>query len=193
MALPVDGPPATFTGSIPCKRRQRRNHKTAAFTLIEVLIALGIVVTGFTGVYAMVMQAGKMAASSEEDALASTGLEQRMDQIRELAWPELTDGTGLTGKVWTARPQTMLGSTVTQETVTISAFDVATAPVLQGTWATGANPAVTFSTGTPALSTAAAVKVIATITWTGRRSGRPQTRGLVTIISRGGISKSVLP
>lgn len=112
---------------------------------------------------------------------------------RELAWPELTDGTGVTGKVWTARPASVSGITVSQETLTISPYDLTTAKSLQATWDGTSSPSVSFTAGTQALSAASAVKVIATLSWTGNRSSRQQTRSVVTVISRGGISKSVLP
>jgi prepilin-type N-terminal cleavage/methylation domain-containing protein len=167
-----------------------RRH-TAGFTLVEVLVALGVVAIGFLGAFAMVMQGGRMVSAAEEDALMSSGIEQRMDQIRTLAWAELTDGTGLTSKVWTSRPESSAGITVSQETVTISGYDITT-NTLQGVWNGTNSPTVTISTGGTSLSTAKAVKVVSTVTWTGRRSSRGQTRSLVTVISRGGISKSTL-
>ena len=167
-------------------------RRCSAFALVEVIVALGIVAIGFLGAYAIVLQSGKMASAAEEDASVGSGLEQRMDQIRTLAWPELTDGTGITGKVWTARPESMAGITVSQETLTISAYDLATAKTLQAAWAGTSSPSITFTTAAGELSAASAVKVIATLTWTGRRSSRAQTRSLVTVISRGGISKSDL-
>ena len=116
-----------------------------------------------------------------------------MDQLRALSWSSLTDGTGLTGQVWTSRPESLSEITGTQETITISPYDVGTAKTLQGTWDGTSAPTATFTAGAQPLSAARAVKVVATLTWTGRRSARPQTRSLVTVISEGGISKSVLP
>lgn len=176
----------------PCVLSGTGMAKSSGFTLIEILIALGVVAIGLLGSFATVMQSGKLVAAAEEDSLASSGLEQRMDQVRELEWAELTDGAGLTAKVWTARPATMAGITVTQETLTISPFDLPTAKTLQAVWNGTANPTVSLTAGTNALSEASAVKVVATITWTGRRSSRQQKRSLVTIVSRGGISKSDL-
>jgi prepilin-type N-terminal cleavage/methylation domain-containing protein len=170
---------------------EQRN--ASAFTLIEVLVALAIVAIGFLGTFGMIMQSGKLVSAAEEDALVCSGLEQRIDQLRELEWPELTDGTGVTGKVWTARPEALAGITVSQEALTISPYDVATAKTLQATWVGTSSPSVSFTAGAKNLSAANAVKVIATLTWTGRRSVRPQTRSLVTVISRGGVSKSDAP
>lgn len=133
-----------------------------------------------------------MVSAAEEEALVVNGLEQRMDQLRLLQWPALTDGTGITSTVWTDRPEATKDITVSEETFTISPCDVAGAQTLNATWNGNTTPAVTFTTGT-ALSGASAVKVVATLTWTGRRSARVQTRGLITVISRGGISKSDRP
>ncbi len=165
----------------------------AAFSLIETLVAVAMVAIGFLGAFATAVHAGKLVSASDEDALACTGLEQRIDQIRLLSWPELTDGTGITTKVWTARPEPTTGMTVTQETLTISPWDVVAAKTLTATWNGTSSPSVGFNASAQPLSDASAVKVVATLTYTGRRSGRPQTRSLVTVVSRGGISKSALP
>ena len=163
------------------------------FSLIEVLIGLGVVSLGFVGALAMVVQSGKMAAAAEEDALANTGLEQRIDQLRTLSWASLTDGTGIISTVWTARPESLNGITLTQETITHSGYDQTAAQTLTATWNGTATPTTSLSTATPTLSASSAVKAIATVTYTGRRTGRTQVRALVTVISRGGISASILP
>lgn len=165
----------------------------AGFTLIEVLVAVGVVTIGFLGLYALILQSGRMVSAAEEEGLVCSGLEQRMGQLRELTWNELTDGTGITTKVWTARPEPVAGITVSQETLTISPYDLATAKTLQATWTGTSAPSIVFSAGADSLSSAKAVRVLATLSWTGRRSSRPQTRALVTVISKGGISKSALP
>ena len=170
---------------------QWRNAR--AFTLIELLAATGIVAIGFLGAFAVVLRSGAMVSAAEEDALGCSALEQRMDQLRTLAWDELTDGTGVTTKIYTARPESLAEITVSQETLTISPYDLTTAKTLQATWNGTFSPSVSFTAGADDLSAAHAVKVVATLTWTGRRSSRPQTRSLVTVISEGGISKSALP
>ena len=177
---------------IPSSNRRRSLRvltRTAGFSLVEVAIAISVVVIGFLGTFATVLQAGKMASAAEEEALVMNGLEQRLDQLRLLQWPALTDGTGIISSVLTARPESTTGITVSQETLTISPCDVAGTQTLNVTWNGTLIPSVTFTAGT-ALSAASAVKVVATLTWTGRRSGRVHTRGLITVISRGGISKS---
>ena len=163
--------------------------RASGFTLLEVVMSLAVVVIGFLGLFASALQAGKLASAAEEDALVMCGLEQRTDELRLLDWPELTDGTGITTKVLTARPAAMAGIRVTQETLTLSPCDVSGTRTLTATWNGTSSPTISFSSGT-VLSGASAVKAVATLTWTGRRSNRTQTRSLVTVISRGGISKS---
>ena len=127
---------------------------TAAFTLVEVVAALSVVSIGFLGAFAMVLQGGKLASAAEEEALVCTGLEQRMDQIRSLDWGPLTDGTGLTSAVWTARPESVVEIPATQETMTISGYDLPTGQTLNATWDGISSPSVSFTAGTQALSTA---------------------------------------
>ena len=159
---------------------------------MEILIALGMVAVGFLGAFATVLHAERMTAAAEEDALISSGIDQRIDQLRTLQWDELTDGSGITTKVWTARPETVAGIPVTQETLTISAYDIANAKTLQAVWNGTSTPTATTTGAGPALSTARAVRVAATLTWSVRASARQQTRSVVAVISRGGISKSDL-
>lgn len=173
-------------------RTKRLRRQTGGFTLIEAVVAVAIVVIGFAGAFATVVQAGRMVSGSEEESLVMSGLEQRIDQLRLLNWTALTDGTGIVNDVWTARPEAVAGITVSQETITISPCNVAGTQTLQATWDGNLTPTTSFTGGT-ALSGAGAVKIVATLTWTGRRSGRVRTESLVTVISRGGISKSVLP
>lgn len=162
------------------------------FTLVETLVALAVVSIGFLGALATIQQTSKMVSAAEEDTLASCGIEQRIDQLRLLDWSQLTGTTGVTSNVWTARPVSMAGITVLQETITISAYDVAGAKTLQATWNGASAPTASFTGNGSDLSTASAVKVVTSITWTGRRSSRQQTRSGVTVISRGGISNSEL-
>jgi Tfp pilus assembly protein PilV len=164
----------------------------AGFTVVETAIAIAIMSIGFLGAFAVVLQAGKMASAAEEEALVMSGLEQRIDQLRLMQWSDLTDGTGILSSVWTARPEATAGITVSQETLTISPCDVPGTQTLTATWNSASAPTTSVSAGTP-LNAASTVKVVATLTWTGRRSSLPQTRTLVTVISRGGISKSDHP
>ncbi|MCE9609492.1 MAG: prepilin-type N-terminal cleavage/methylation domain-containing protein [Chthoniobacter sp.] len=163
------------------------------FSLIETLVAVAIVSIGFLGAFATAVQGGKLAAAAEDEGLVPSALEQRIDQLRLLSWPELTDGTGITTKVWTARPAPTATLDITQETLTLSPWDVSGAKTLTATWNENASPTVSFDGNVQPLSDADAVKVVATLTWTGRRTLRTQTRSLVTVISKGGISKSDLP
>jgi len=178
--------------SLRCLLDARTSARRAGFTLLETAIAIAITAIGFLGAFGAVLQAGKMASAAEEDALVFSGLEQRVDQLRLLQWNELTDGTGIIAEVWTARPEAMKEITVSQETFTLSPCDVPGTQTLGATWNGTSIPTTNPGAGT-ALSRASAVKVVATLTWTGRRSAQSQTRSLVTVISRGGISKSVRP
>src|SRR3954462_122725 len=115
-------------------RPARWRRRATGFTLLEVVVALSVVSIGFLGAFAVVLQGGKLVSAAEEEALVCSGLEQRMDQLRALDWGPLTDGTGLTGTIWTARPEAVSEITVSRETVTISGYDLTTGQTLSGIW-----------------------------------------------------------
>ena len=118
-----------------------------------------------------------------------SGLEQRIDQLRLLEWQDLTSATGIKTKVWTARPEALAGIPVLQETLTLSPSDLSNTQTLSATWNGTFAPITSVSAG-PALSNSSAVKVVATLTWRSVRTGKTQVRSLVTVISRGGLSRS---
>lgn len=165
----------------------------AGMALLDVLVGLSVAAIGFLGAFATALQSSMLVSAAEEEALVCTGLEQRIDQLRTLPWSSLTDGTGVSATVWTARPECLSGITISDETITISGYDLTDGRTLQARWIGTSSPTVSFSTGTESLGSAAAVKVTAAITWNSLRSSRPKTRSIVTVISRGGISKSALP
>ena len=175
-----------------CHARQARSPQAlAGFTLVEAVFAVAIIALAFAGLFGTVSQASKLAAAAEEDALVECALEQRMDQLRLLEWPEITSPTGITSRIFAARPTAVSGLKVTQETLTISSVDLPAAQTLSATWNGTSTPTATYGPGTTLIA-AKALKVIATLTWTDR-SSKSQTRSLVTVISRGGISKSDRP
>jgi len=174
------------------KTSTRSLQGACGFTLVEVMIAAGVIAVGFLGSFAMVLQSGRQASAAEESSLVCTGLEQQMDLLRTLTWPALTSGSGITGTVWSAQPPAISGVPVTQETITVTAYPTA-GQTLTATWNVLTNATTVNLAGSPALSTATSVQVVATITWTGRRSGRSMTQSLVTVITEGGISASAAP
>jgi Tfp pilus assembly protein PilV len=172
-------------------------RKAGGFTLAEIVVASGIIAIGFLGSFAMVMMSGKQASAAEESSLVSTAMEQQIDLLRTLSWPALTSGTGITSTVWSAQPLCLAGMNITQETITISAYGQANTQTLTATWNVPGAQSVVLAPAvggtTVALSTATAVQVVTTMTYTGHRSGRSRTQTLATVISQGGISNSVLP
>ena len=172
--------------------RARSPRALTGFTLVEVVVAVAIIAVAFAGLFGTVRQANKLASAAEEDALVECALEQRMDQLRLLEWPEITSATGITSLIYNARPTAVSGLKVTQETLTISPVDIPAAQTLSATWNGTSTATATYGAGSTLIA-AKAVKVVATLTWAETRSAKSQTRSLVTVISRGGISKSDRP
>lgn len=155
-------------------------------------MAVAILTVAFVGLFGTIRQANKLASGAEDDALAECALEQRVDQLRCLEWPDLTTESGLKTKIFNARPKAVSGMRIIQETVSLSPVDLPAAQTISATWTANGAPTSSATPGT-ALISAKAVKAVATLTWMEKRMGKAQTRSLVTVISRGGISKSDRP
>ena len=76
-------------------RRRVRNGRGAGFSLIEVLISMGLLAAVSLGV-AQLFAAGARANYVAREVTSATALaEQRMEQLRALTWGFDTDGAGL--------------------------------------------------------------------------------------------------
>lgn len=78
------GPRSRCAGKPPVLQTSR------GYTLIEVVVAAGVMTAFLSGVFAVTAHALTLLHSTKEAAAATQVLQQRMEQVRSAAWTEIT-------------------------------------------------------------------------------------------------------
>lgn len=174
--------------------RRSRRCSSAAFTFVDVIGAVLVVGVAFAGVFAANSRALSMVKSAKQAAVASKCLQQRIEQIRNYNWTQLTD-SGALQDLYSVPPLPSVELPGFSEQVTISAFTPATsgsastAPsgtFLQLTRATSGS--VTLVSDNPNLVDQPLVRVDVRISWPGP-GGATRVRETSVVIANGGIGR----
>ena len=158
-----------------------RRRNCAAFSLVEVVIAMMITVIAITAFYSSAGQALRIMKAGKEVALASEILQERMETLRAAPlWTSVTTSAGI-GNVAanaTASAANLPGVT---ETFTITAYPGAGTPLVVMRLPSG-----TFLNLGSSLSAQYCVKVTARVNWTGV-GNVVRSRQMSTIVTKGGL------
>lgn len=76
--------------------RYRRPRRDAGFSLIEVLIATGLLVVGVVGVAQLFIVSTKANTASRASTFSTVLAQQKMEQLRELTWGFDANGSAVT-------------------------------------------------------------------------------------------------
>jgi hypothetical protein len=185
------GPDRCFRGS------------TAAFTLIETLMAAIVVLTAMGGIFLVSSRCVGMIGSSRDVADASAMLQERMQQLQATPWETLTDSESYEDQVWTdpedgttenvdglLKNATQSGSTLRQrgalESVRVSAYRpmASSEPVPAPITATRNATTATFTGTETNLVDEKMVRIDLRLTWTDGRMRLPRSLGLSAIVAR---------
>ena len=163
----------------PIYGSQRRN--CAAFSLVEVVIAMMITVIAITAFYSSAGQALRIMRAGKEVALASEILQERMEALRAAPlWTSVTTPAGL-GNVVSSPAASAANLPGVTETFTITAYPAAGTPLVVTRLPSGA-----FLNLGSSLSAQYCVKVTARVNWTGL-GNIPRSRQMSTIVTKGGL------
>jgi len=167
----------SFTPSI-----LRRRASTAAFSMIDCLIAVSIVGLFFSALYAVCSQCLGVLTTGRDLANVQQYSQYRIEQLRNCSWAQLTDSNYLRNNVFNAtQPGSPMAGKLT-ETVTINSFPTPVTPAIQISRAP-AGPANPVSVNA-AVTNADLAQVKLTLSWT-PRNGRPaRTIATAAILSR---------
>ncbi|HJT81845.1 MAG TPA: hypothetical protein VJ719_11660 [Chthoniobacterales bacterium] len=169
-------------------------RSSSAFTLIDVLGAVLIVGLAFTGVFAANSRALSLVKSAKQAAVASKCLQQRIEQLRNYNWTQVTDATALQD-LYSVPPLPSIELPGFSEQVTISSFVPATSGSPSGAPAgallritRAASGIVTLVSDNPDLVDQRLVRIDVRISWPGPGGGQ-RLRETSVIIANGGIGR----
>lgn len=151
----------------------RKFHSRAGFTLVDAMVALMVVVTSFIGVYALGGQCAYLLSSGKELTSAQQVLQDRIEQLRNLNWTQVTDSNYLANNVLNQARQNGGYLTDLTETVTIYAYPPPAAPTptpIQLTVST--NGTVAINTTNSAIASGNLCRIDVTESWTTARTGQ---------------------
>lgn len=109
-----------------------------AFTFIENLVTITIVVLFFAALYAVNAQCLSMLNAGRGAALADMGLQDRIEQLRSCTWSQLTDATYLQSSVLNTATNTAANLGQVTESVRISGYPLAVNPPINVVRSNGA-------------------------------------------------------
>jgi type II secretory pathway pseudopilin PulG len=180
-----------------------RPRSRAAFTLIETLVAAVVILTSMGAIFLVSSRCVGVIQSSQQVAIASAILQERMQQLQATDWETLVDSDSYQDQVWTdpedgttenvdglLKDATQSGTAQqlsnAVEWVRVSAYR----PVAVATPEPAAITAKRTST-TPSLTSAATnlvdekmVRVDLRLTWTEGQANIPRSLGLSAIVAR---------
>lgn len=156
-------------------------RRCAAFSLVEVVVAMMITIIAVTAFYASAGQALRVMKTGKETVLASQLLQERIEALRSAPlWTSVTTPAGLASAVagTTQSAANLKGAT---ETFTVTTYPSSGTPVAVTRFSTG-----TVMASGSSLSGQSCVKVTARANWTGI-GHIDRSRQMTTIISKGGL------
>lgn len=160
----------------------RQRQSSDAFTIVEVVIATGLVVFALASIYAMQSQSLQIARAAHDSGSASQILQQRVEQLRLNKFPDVVRSTGLVNLMSEATDSEadLRGVRSLTETVRLTSSDGTS--VFSVTRRGGA----ATSSATLDLGSQSQVRAFLQVSWTDRTG--THRREFSTILGKGGIS-----
>jgi Tfp pilus assembly protein PilV len=164
--------------------RKRRTYSISGTTLAETLIAVALVATLFLSVFEMNGVCLHYIGSSKSSVAALQGVQDRMEQLRNLPFLSLTSAATIQALMAQPANGSEFLARAPTEVITLSAYPTPNANNTQITLLPGASSATINSTDAN-LANATLVKVNVTYTWNEAFGGRSRSEESETILSAG--------
>ena len=156
-------------------------RRCAAFSLVEVVVAMMVTVIAITAFYASAGQALRLMKAGKETVLGSQMLQQRIEALRSAPlWTSVTTPAGL-GSVVSAVTLSAANLQGATETFTVTSYPSGGTPIVVTRSPTG-----TRTTSGPSLSAQSCVKLTVQVNWTGV-GNVARSREMSTIVTKGGL------
>ena len=168
---------------------------TRGFTLVDVMGAVLVIGLFFTGLFAANTRGTTMLKSAKQAAVASKCLQQRIEQLRNYNWTQVTDA-GAMQDLYSIPPLPSVELPGFSEIITISAFTPSTTSGAASPGPTGSvlqitrnnSGSVVLVSDNVNLVDGPTVRVDVQITWPGP-GGSNRTRETSVIIANGGLGR----
>ena len=172
-----------------CRRFRRASKMNmtcflAGTTLVETLVALAIVAGLFVSIFEVNGICLRYITSSKNNVAALQGVQDRLEQLRNLKFSTLTSASSVQSLMATPANGSEFLARNPTEVVTLSAYPTPDGTNTTITLSAGGSSATINSTDSN-LSNATLVKVNITYTWTEALGGRSRSEQSETIISAG--------
>ena len=157
---------------------------TAAFTLLENIVACGVIAVGLAGTYTINNQCMSVLRMAKDEATASQILQQRIEHLRIANWQRISSPTWIGTNILNAPVDGATYLPKLVETVTITPYPGG------GATNTFSRSGSTVTTGlNSSLQAQNSLAIRWTVTWNGIPNGKPHLREVVTVLGKGGIAK----
>ena|SRR5438477_8166964 len=151
------------------------------FTFVENLIAMAIVLLFFAALFAVNSQALYLLNSGREAVVANVCLRDRVEQLRDCTWAQLTDSNYLRTSVLNSAPSGSSNLGQLTETVTVNSYPVAGNPPIS---VVRNNGSVSVVSTNAAIANGALVRVDDTLSWTAGPGGRARQQATSTLMAK---------
>jgi Tfp pilus assembly protein PilV len=173
--------------------RSHRSHESG-FTLVEVLVAAGLIILVLTGIYTMQAQAMQILRGSRNASSASQMMQQRVEQLRGLSYAKAASSASVLALMngasgGTQAEREMIGARNLTESVTIFPYyrpSVTPPTTSQSFTITRSGNTATGPTTATTLSAQSQIKASLRVTWDDRSGSH--RREFTTVLSDGGLS-----
>ena len=143
----------------------------SGFTLVDIMVAFTVVVASFTALYALGAQCMSLTSSGRELTSAQQVLQDRIEQLRNLQWTQVTDANYLANNVFNQASGNGTYLNSLTETVSVNAYPTASTAAS----VTVVNGTVTSVITNSAIASGDLCRVDITESWTARRTGQARS------------------
>lgn len=152
-----------------------------AYTLIENVFAMAIVALFFGALYALNSQCLYLLNSGRGAAIAQQSLQDRMDQLRNCTWSQLTNAAYLQSSVLNSSTNGSGSFGTVTETVTVNAYPVALSPAISVVRSGGT---ASTASSNVAIANSDMVRVDVALVWSNGPGRRSRTQAATTVIAK---------
>jgi len=142
---------------------------------------MAILASGFLALYVLNSQSLLLLNSGRGATMAEQSLQDRIEQLRDCSWTQLTDGNYLRNNILNAATNASRNMGQVSETITINSYPVALNPALVVTRSNGASSIVSSNN---AIASNDMATVNLTLTYRAGPGGRQRTQSVTTIIAQ---------